>query len=129
MTSINPMFTEPRNIVETRKKTETPRKIRSDKTITIKFPITEEERRELRKAAIALGMGKRQTAYNTFLLLNSVREADETMEISYKDSGQYMTVNPILAVNERIQELMLQWGTSKREAVHRLMICALRRGL
>jgi hypothetical protein len=125
------MFAEPREPLETKKEPpkETPRKVRSDKTTSIKFPVTEEERRELRLAAMIAGLGEKQTMYNTSLLLKTLSDAARIPPITYKDTGQYMTVNPVQEANERIVQLMLQWGTSKREAVHRLIISALRRGV
>lgn len=105
----------------------TMRKTRSDKVTDIKFPVTGEQRRELRALAIGRKLGDRQTLYNTKLLQAAIEDAGSCSELEYKDTGKYMHVKPTQVANEKIEQLMLNWGCSKRQAVHRLMINAIRR--
>lgn len=105
----------------------TERKTRSDKMVDIKFPVTREQRRELRTLAIGRKLGDRQTFFNTKLLQTAIANAGHCAELDYKDSGQYMHVKPTQVANEEIEKLMLDWGCSKRQAVHRLMINAMQR--
>ncbi|MNW28100.1 hypothetical protein D3C74_49120 [compost metagenome] len=135
MQSINPVLSQKKNVVPKKKddfvnsKAPTLPRIRNPRTKTVKFPITRQERKEFRRNALAARMGRTQTEYNSDILERAVQEYDRCWEIEYKDTGRYLTVKTTKAVNKRIEELMLFWGTSKREAVHRLMICTLLRGV
>jgi len=136
MQTINPIFLNGTGIkatIGTRTvepkptRTGTERKTRSDKTEDIKFPVTPEQREQLRRAAIRRNLGNKQTKYNTMLLRAALQEPEKAAPVEYRDSGQYMHVKPQQIDHERIQELALKWGLSKRQTVHRLMINALGR--
>jgi hypothetical protein len=130
---INPLFGEQKIIKESSssKKSTKPRKIRSDKTHTIKFPVNEIERMKLRSLCKQVKLklkeqGKptiEQTKLNTLLLKYALDNQHLiTFDLPYKDSKNYMHTNILLTQYEREiggpHGLNVRKGMSDRKIVY-----------
>jgi hypothetical protein len=109
---INPLFGEQKIIKESSssKKSSKPRKIRSDKTHTIKFPVNEIERMKLRSLCKQVKLmleeqGKptiEQTKFNTLLLQYALDNQHLiSFDLPYKDSKNYMHTSILRTQYER----------------------------
>ncbi|WP_336775285.1 hypothetical protein [Paenibacillus sp. MMO-58] len=128
------------------------RKQRSDKIHNVKFPVTSDQWVTLRKWAMDYGMGKKQSEYNTKLIIAALndkqiieayyhqpttliyQEGHYTSDkpvilIPYKDTGKHMHVKLIEIYHDEIVRLMLKWELPKRQTVHRLIMAAIKRGV
>lgn len=104
------------------------RKTRSDKLKMIKFPVTTEQREQLRRRAKenVRALSRKETIYNTNCLLHAIDQTsifpERYPELKYKDTGQYMHVKIPITKYEVIEEFAFQWGCSVRKATHRLIM-------
>lgn len=115
-----------------------PRKERADKKKDIKFPVTPKQREELRRLAKELRIEQRdpskkyETISNTHLLKKALEQQSIFPErfppLVYKDTGQYMHAEPLLADFGRVEELSLKWNLSLRKTVYRLIMNIIYRG-
>jgi hypothetical protein len=114
------------------------RKERVDKKKDIKFPVSPKQREELRRLARELRAEvnepskKFETISNTNLLKKALEHQSIFPEryppLLYKDTGQYMHVEPPLADFRVIEELSLKWNLSLRKTVYRLIMNVIYRG-
>lgn len=107
------------------------RKIRFDKTHTMRFPVTEEQEKSLRRAYILYKSqfnNESITSFITSLLRFGLRHQELHKEIDYKDTKKYKTVKPNQIEYEMISGvhgLAIEWGLSERQALHRIVISVL----
>lgn len=114
------------------------RKERADKKKDIKFPVTPEQREELRRLAKALRSEqneprkKYETISNTNLLKKALDHQaifpERYPPLLYKDTGQYMHTEPLMADFRQVEELSLKWNLSLRKTVYRLIMNIIYRG-
>lgn len=114
------------------------RKVRSDKKMDIKFPVTPVQRQELRRLAKELRIidkqpnKKYETISNTVLLKKAIdQEAifpERYPPLLYTDTRQYMHVEPLRQQYEQIEELAFKWNLSLRKTVYRLIMNLIYRG-
>ncbi|MFC5402333.1 hypothetical protein [Cohnella soli] len=108
------------------------RRERSDKKKDIKFPVTPEQREELRRLASEMRIMDRkpgvkyETISNTAVLKKAMEQfaifPERYPPLLYKDSGQYMHAEPILKEYEQIEALARRWNLSYRKTVYRLIM-------
>ncbi|WP_054943605.1 hypothetical protein [Paenibacillus ihuae] len=114
------------------------RKVRSDKKMDIKFPVTPLQRQELRRLAKELRIQDKQpskkyeTISNTVLLKKAIDQAaifpERYPPLLYTDTRQYMHVEPLRQQYELIEELAFMWNLSLRKTVYRLIMNLIYRG-
>lgn len=114
------------------------RRERADKKKDIKFPVTREQREELRRLAKELRAEhkdwskKYETISNTNLLKKALEKhkifPEHFPPLLYTDTGQYMHVEPLLPDYEIIEELAFKWNLSLRKTVYRLIMNFIYRG-
>jgi hypothetical protein len=110
------------------------RKIRSDKTRDIKFPVTPEIEEALKRRAEVYRPRKQkvnQTVYNTKALLNALDKLKDPVNfptVEYSDTKRYLHVKLIEYWHDKIFDLHLIWGCSKREVVYRIMYDMVKKG-
>lgn len=114
------------------------RRERVDKKKDIKFPVTPEQREELRRLAKEIRIKQRdpskkyETISNTILLKKALDHQSIFPErfppLMYKDTGQYMHVEPLLTDYGLVEELSLKWNLSLRKTVYRLIMNVIYRG-
>lgn len=114
------------------------RKERSDKRKDMKFPVTPEQREDLRKRASEMRIADRkpelkyETISNTAILKQAMEHNDIFPEqyppLLYKDTGQYMHAELLLPDYQKIEELARRWNLSIRKTVHRLIMNYIFRG-
>lgn len=114
------------------------RKQRVDKKKDIKFPVTPEQREELRRLASDLRIQDRkpelkyETISNTVVLKKAMDQfaifPERYPPLLYKDSGQYMHAEPLLGDYEQIEELARRLNLSIRKTVYRLIMNFIFRG-
>jgi hypothetical protein len=114
------------------KEKERVRKERADKEKDIKFPVTPEQREELRRLAKGLKVKNRdpgrkyETISNTHVLKKAFDHylifKEQFPPLIYKDTGQYMHAAPLLRDFELIEQLSLKWNLSLRKTVYRLIM-------
>ncbi|MVP02099.1 hypothetical protein [Paenibacillus lutrae] len=100
------------------------RKERSDKLKDIKFPITPELRRQLRRHSED---AKNQTVANTKILIEALQLMQHSPErfpvLDYQDTGIYMHAKPPLHYHEQIRQLVIDHDErSIRSMTHRLIM-------
>lgn len=108
------------------------RKERADKEKDIKFPVSPEQREELRRLAKLLKVKNRDPGrkYETISNTNILKKAfdhyliykEQFPPLIYKDTGQYMHAAPLLRDFELIEELSLKWNLSLRKTAYRLIM-------
>jgi hypothetical protein len=101
------------------------RKQRSDKTHDIKFPVTPEQKAEIRRLAKSNGMKGKETYYATKMLLSALSFCKTLPEYNYNDTKLYMHVKPTETYYEMVFALAANHGISERQAVTRLVIYVL----
>jgi hypothetical protein len=114
------------------------RKERADKKKDIKFPVSPEQREELRRIAKDMRLKERdpsrkyETISNTHVLKKALDQQNIFPEryppLVYQDTLQYMHVEPILRDFEHIEELSIVWNLSLRKTVYRLIMNFIFRG-
>jgi hypothetical protein len=114
------------------------RKERADKKKDIKFPVTPEQREELRRIAKELRIKNRDPSrkYETISNSNVLKKALEQHSIFperypplvYNNTIQYMHAEPLLRDYDHIEELSMTWNLSLRKTVHRLIMNFIFRG-
>lgn len=106
-----------------------PHQQRWDKTHGMKFPINEEQERQLRILYKRhLYQAKSITVFVTMMLRYGLRNPSVIREQDYKDTGIYKTAKPnqieySLIGGER--GYAIEWGLSERKALHRIVISVL----
>lgn len=128
----------PRNVQKAERASQRVRKVRSDKKMDIKFPVTPLQRQELRRLAKELRIVEKQpnkkyeTISNTVLLKKAIdQEAifpERFPPLVYTDTRQYMHVEPLRQQYEQIEELAFKWNLSLRKTVYRLIMNLIYRG-
>ncbi|EJR93376.1 hypothetical protein IKE_05868 [Bacillus cereus VD196] len=124
MSNINPMF-------EPSKKTVTipirqSRKIRSDKKIDIKIPVSETQRQLIRTSAF---QEKNSTTQYMSKLITEYLEIDYISEIhayEYRDTKKYIHAKLEQKTHSKLVQLAIEWGVSQRAAATRILCFALR---
>lgn len=148
--SLNPFFSEkpkqekkpvaimPPTVSKQVKKTNNSRKVRSDKTHNLKFPVTPVEHMELRTTCKqASDLYKRlknddltQTKFNTYLLNYALKNlAIVNWNRPYQDSKKYMHATPLETIYQDIggpHGLAIQKGISERKVTFYLVLSALK---
>ncbi|MFC4812791.1 hypothetical protein [Paenibacillus sp. GCM10023250] len=114
------------------------RKERSDKKKDMKFPVTPEQREELRKRASELRIADRrpeikyETISNTEILKQALEHYSIFPEryppLVYKDTGQYMHAELLLPDYTEIEVLARKLNLSIRKTVYRLIMNYIYRG-
>jgi hypothetical protein len=132
-----PIFNETRNPAPAvqNPKTNPPRKeqkTRFDKCHPMKFPISQEEERELRrlyKRYKATYQADSITVFTTMLLRFGLRNMQLVEDQNYKDTGIYKTVKPNQIEYNKIggeTGYAITWNLSERRALHRIVISVLK---
>ncbi|SDO15469.1 hypothetical protein SAMN04487897_10927 [Paenibacillus sp. yr247] len=140
----NQNITESKQVVTTPLKVEftshqqRTRRERSDKKKDIKFPVTPDQREELRKLAKELRIENKDPSrkYETISNTNVLKKALEQYSIFperfpplvYSDTGQYMHAEPLLRDFELIEELARKMNLSIRKTAYRLIMNYIYRG-
>lgn len=101
------------------------RKQRSDKMHDIKFPVTSEQKAEIRRLAKSSRMKGKETQYATKLLLKALTLCNTLPEYPYIDTKIYMHVKPTEIYYEMIFALATCHGISERQTVTRLVMYVL----
>ena len=126
---LNPIF-EPKAAREIPKEVISLPANRSENTSGLKFPVTKAELREFKRAASNKGLGQFQSRYNSSVLVEALIEPlERCWETDYKDTGRYLTVLATKAQARKIEQLAQFWGVSKREAMQRVMVSTMSRGM
>lgn len=148
MEYVNPLFKEQRIIKKENKinpskilegKVKKDRKVRSDKTHNLKFPVSSIEKMKLkylckqvqRRAEEQGTEPIRQTKLNTLLLLYGINNQHIlSWDWPYKDSKNYMHTNPLETIYEREIGgpfgLAIQKGFSERKTAYMVIMSVLR---
>lgn len=100
------------------------RQVRGDKIKDVKFPVTESQRKELRRRA---GVAKNETDSNTEILLSAIsefqRHPHKYPPVPYKDTGTYMHAKPCMRDYRILEELFINVNEkSRRSFIYRLMM-------
>lgn len=148
MEYLNPLFNEQRIIKKENRtiqsktlqgKNKTDRKVRSDKTHNLKFPVSSIEKMKLQSLCKKVQRGFegqrtapiRQTKLNTLLLLYGISNQHLiSWDWSYKDSKCYMHTNPLETIYEREIGgpfgLAIQKGLSERKTAYMIIMSVIK---
>lgn len=114
------------------------RKERSDKKKDMKFPVTPEQREDLRRRASEMRVADRkpdvkyETISNTAILKKAMEQfaifPERYPQLMYKDTGQYMHAELLLPDYLEIEALARRLNLSIRKTVYRLIMNYIFRG-
>lgn len=101
------------------------RKVRSDKKIQIKVPVTEEEKLLIGRMSLQNGHKGEFHSYlaEVFSVATKRPYVSYSKSIPYKNNRSYISTKVPRDVYEKILELKVEWGhRSKLQAAHRILM-------
>ncbi len=127
-----PIFINEKTLPARPDQQESPRKTRYDKQAVMKFPVTEEQHKELRYSFVAAKNQKGPlspgsiTEYLVQLVRFGLRHPEMLGQSNeYVHGGNMKTVKPNQVEKSLIEKLAIDWNSSERRAVHGIVFSVL----